>query len=168
MRRLLAAVCFVPALALADEPRPPAELAQLKELVGVWKCEGKARMGGKESPTRAVYTVVPELDAFVYVGRLESPRTATAPAYRGRDIYGYDAGNKMFTAFSVDNTGAWGSMTSKGWEGDKLSWSGKTRVGAGELPVEQTLARKGADQLTITGSQGAGDNTFTWEANCRK
>lgn len=150
--------------AAADQSRPPTELEQLKELIGVWRCEGKSANGGKETRTRATYTVSPELDGFVVVGRMESPRSDAGPAYRGRDIYGYDAGARLFNLFGVDNMGSWSTMSSKGWQGDRMEWAGRSLVAGKEVTLKMSIARKGPREIAITGSQ----DEAAWESTCKR
>ncbi len=149
--------------------KPPAELAELKDMIGVWRCKGKVTIGGREVPSASTYTVIPELDGFVYVGRMEAQKTADLPAYKARDTYGYDSDSRTFSVFSVDNMGGWTTMTSKGWSGDKQEWTGKARTMGRDVEIKLAVLRKGPREIELSGTQGGtGPHPSAWGASCKK
>src|SRR5215470_16389144 len=106
-------------------PKPAAELQQYKMMIGSWKCEGKGTMMGKEMKMTGSYKAAWDLDNNFVIAHFEGKAQGMPGSHKGMDIYGYDAGSKMYTVAGFDNTGGWSHATSKGWEGDKQEWAGK-------------------------------------------
>jgi hypothetical protein len=151
--------------AMMGAPKPAEELQQLKDMVGVWKCEGKTVVGGKEMQDKSTATFMWDLDKFFVSSRMESPKSKDNPSgYKGRAMYGWDPGAKQFVAMGVDNMGGMSMLTSKGWSGDKMEWAGKAKMMGQEMDAKETITKKGPREVMISGSAGP----VTWESNCKK
>lgn len=146
-------------------PKPPAELQQLKDMVGTWKCDGKTTIAGKEMVSKMTARFNWDLDNYFVVAAMDSPKSKDNPTgYKSRATYGYDAGGKQFVAMGVDSMGGMSMLTSKGWDGDKMDWAGKTRAMGQEMDTKETITRKGPREVTISGTSGP----VTWESTCKK
>jgi hypothetical protein len=60
--------------------------------------------------------------------------------------------------------GGFAMAKSKGWEGDKQEWAGKSTMGGKESDIKWTVTRKGDKEVTLVGSAGAD----SWEDHCKK
>ena len=176
MRKLctLLSVGLLSATAYAEDmmgaPKPSDEItAMAKDMVGVWKCDGKMNMAGHEMAQKGKMVFTKELDGHFIVGRYESPKTKENPAgYKGHSMMSYDAATKTYTSVEHDNMGGVGMMESKGWEGDTLTWTGKAKMMGMEMPCKQTITRKGPREVSMTGEMGSGDHAMKWESTCKK
>jgi hypothetical protein len=149
-------------------PKPPEEMAQLKGMLGTWKCDGKFSGGGMEMAMKSKATFTSELDGFAVVGVMESPKSKTSPGYKGRVMYSWDSAAKQFVAAGADNMGGSGHMTSKGWSGDSIEWAGKQSMMGQSEDSKETITKKGDKEVAITGSSGTGDKAAKWEMTCKK
>jgi hypothetical protein len=151
--------------AMMGAPKPPEEMQQLKDMVGVWKCEGKSTVAGKEMRDKATASFAWDLDKFFLSSRMDSPKSKDNPmGYKGRAMYGYDASSKQFVSMGVDNMGGMSMMTSKGWNGDKMEWAGKSKMMGQEMDAKETITKKGPREVMISGTAGP----VTWESTCKK
>jgi hypothetical protein len=172
MRKILAlaSIALLSATAFAEgemqAPKPSEEIKALaKNIVGVWKCDGKSQLEGKEMTFKNKATFTSELGGFVIAGQYEfSPKKVMA-----RDMVGYDAGTKTFTRATYDAFGGILVSTSKGFEGGVMTWTGKgTQMG---MPTEetQTTTQKSGNEVVITGTQkGPGPQNTSYELTCKK
>ena len=150
-------------------PRPPEEMQQMKDMVGVWKCEGKTTVGGREMADKSTATFMWDLDKFFISARMDSPKSKDNPTgYKGRTMFGYDTGAKQFVSMSVDNMGSMSMMTSKGWSGDSMEWAGKSKMMGKDMDAREKVTRKGPREVTLSGGVGSGAEGVTWEATCKK
>ena len=150
-------------------PKPAAELQQLKIMVGTWHCDGKGDMNGAPMSMKSTYRVALELDNFWLVGKLEGAKSKEMPTgYRSVDYYNYDVGSKMFVTASFDNTGAWSMATSKGWEGDKMEWTGKTHMMGMDADTKLVITKKSDKEVALVGSTTAQGFSEKMEITCKK
>ena len=150
-------------------PKPTAELDQLKMMVGTWHCDGKGNMNGKDMAMKSTYRVADKLDKFWLVGELEGAKSKEMPVgYKSIDFYNYDVGSKQFVMASFDNTGAWYNATSKGWEGDKMEWTGKARMMGMDADTKTTITKKNDKEVSLVGSTTAPGFKETMEITCKK
>lgn len=150
-------------------PKPPEELQQLKDMVGVWKCEGKTTIAGREMADKSTATFMWDLDKFFVSARMDSPKTRENPiGYKGRTMFGYDTGAKQFVSMGVDNMGGMSMMTSKGWSGDSMEWAGKAKMMGKEVDVREKVTKKGPREVSLSGGVGSGPEAVTWESTCKK
>lgn len=155
--------------AMMAAPKPAEEMKQLKDMVGVWKCEGKMVMGGKEIPEKSGATFTWDLDKHFLSARYDSPKTKENPTgYKGRVMYGWDPVAKQFVAMGVDNMGGISVMTSKGWSGETMEWTGKTKAMGKEHDAHQKVMKTGPREVALSGGMGSGAEAMTWESTCKK
>jgi hypothetical protein len=151
-------------------PKPSEEITKMaKDMVGVWKCDGKMTMNGKEQKDTGKMVFTSELDGHFIGSRYESPKSKENPAgYKGKGMMGYDAASKTYTSVGHDNMGGMMMMTSKGWEGDTLTWTGKGKMMGMELENKETVTKKGPREVQVTGTSTGGGMTMSWESTCKK
>ena len=153
----------------ADMMAPAPELQQLKDMVGVWKCEGKFSMGGKEMQDKSKMAWSWDLDKQFMAGTMTSEKSKDNPnGYKGKIFIGYDPGSKMFQQVALDSMGAVSMGQSKGWEGDTLKWSNKMKMMGMAMEGTETITRKGPREVHVSGSAGTGPQAMTWESTCKK
>src|ERR1044071_5239997 len=107
--------------AMAGPPKPAPEMKQLEYFNGNLKCEGKmfATPMGPEHATKSTASGKTDLDGFWVHVRVEEKKTKDSPVpLKGNFLMNHDG--KKISAVWTDNFGAWGPMTSTGWEGDKI------------------------------------------------
>ena len=149
--------------------KAPAEMDAMKGMVGTWKCEGKMSGGGMDMPIKSTYKVAWEMDNMWLVGHVEGAKSKAMPrAYKGTDYYTYDPSTKDYVMLSLDNFGMWGRSTSKGWEGDKASWTGKAKMMGMEADTKTTVTRKGDKEVALEMSETGGGQTSTVSITCKK
>ena len=146
-------------------PKPAPELtAMIKEMSGVWKWERKITMMGKQLTTRGKTTSTVELDGWVLSSKVDIAKSKDIPTgMRLLGFMSYDPGAKLFTQTLYDSFGGVMTMTSKGWEGDVQHWTGKTKMGEGDVEVKETVTRKGPKELQVVGSAGSGPQAVSWD-----
>lgn len=150
-------------------PKPAAELQQLKMMVGTWHCDGKGNMNGKDMSMKSTYKVAADLDNFWLVGKLEGAKSKEMPiGYKSVDYYNYDAGSKQFVMASFDNMGSWYNATSKGWDGDKMAWTGKARMMGMDADTTLTVTKKGDKEVALSGTTTAPGYKDSMEITCKK
>jgi len=153
----------------ADMMAPAPELQQLKDMVGVWKCDGKFSMGGKETKDTSKMVFSWDLDKHFMAGTYTSEKSKENPnGFKGKSFIGYDPGSKMFTSVGVDSMGAVMMGQSKGWEGDTFVWTNKIKFGGMAMDGKETITRKGPREVNVVGSAGSGPQAMGWESTCKK
>jgi hypothetical protein len=165
-----------PASAAAKPPegmgmpmKPAPEMDQMKGMVGTWKCDGKMSGDGMEMPMKSTYKVGWDMDNMWLVGHLEGAKAKGMPkAYKGLDYYTYDPEKKEFVMLSLDNVGMYGRSTTKGWEGDTTTWTGKAYMGGHESDTKMTITRKGDKEVHLEMSETAPGHTMTGTVTCKK
>ena len=153
-------------------PKPAAELEQLKGLEGNWNCKGKYHagpMGPEKQNIQSTMKVKRDLDGFFYVIRFEEKGTKEHKTpWKSEELWGYQGGR--FTRALYDNFGGSGQLTSPGWEGDKLVWTGETEGAGGKMPTRQTFTRGGPRELSYVLEFGMQGGAFApaIEQTCKK
>lgn len=78
------------------------------------------------------------------VGRVE---LSDGPGVQGglftRELITYDGYTKLYTRAIVTNTGATYLFSSKGWQGDKLIWTGTQHSSSGEVELREEIEHTG-------------------------
>ena len=171
---------FAPAF--ADDPAtkqqamtPPAELDTLKYFVGKWQCNGlqtpPAAISGKEFPTKEKLIYSFALDGFWLDLVGESEKTPGMPlptVGRNQMHIGYDRLTTSFVAFSHNNRGGYALLSSKGWEGDKLMWSG-SMSGLLKYDTRATITRTSAAEYRALFERMEGGKWMTsGTSTCKK
>ncbi len=148
--------------------KAPAEMDQLKGMVGTWRCDGKMSGGGMDMPMKSTNHIAWDLDNMWLVGHIQGAKAKGMPkAYKGLDYYTYDPEKKEFVMLSIDNMGMYARATSKGWEGDNMVWTGKSTMMGHESDTKMTITKKGDKEILLEGSEG-GDHPMTMTITCKK
>jgi hypothetical protein len=148
-------------------PKPSEEIKMLaKTMVGVWKCDGKSQMGGKEMTYKTRTTFTSALDGFYIAGKHEA---APKKKVMASEMIAFDPGTKTFTRTGFDAWGGLETATSKGPEGGVLTWTGKGRQMGMDVEGTQTVTEKGPNEWLVTGTQkGPGPMSISYELKCKK
>jgi hypothetical protein len=170
-----AAPAPAPAPAAAPEgPPPPApELAtNLKDMSGKWKCDGKTPDSAftKAHPMKAEMNLKSDLGGYWYALRYEEKKTKENPKpYVMTGLAGWDPSKKMLVRTDADNMGQVTHLSSKGWEGDKLVWTGEVMGGA-KVQFRDTLTKKSAKEISSLMEMAGPDGKFVTigEMTCKK
>ena len=152
------------------EMKPAAEMEQLKGMVGSWKCSGKVTAMGQEQPSESTMKTAFDMDNYWVMSNMAEKKKAKGPAYKSHDMITYDASQKAFVRFGVDNMGGWSMATSKGWNGDKMEWTGGSKMMGQEFKMTDVIT-KAADgkSFAVSGFLAAGaDKPVQWEMTCKK
>jgi len=136
-------------------PKPPVPnqaVAQLKPLVGSWACTGRTLGPGPEHPTSGSLGFSWLLDGFWLEARYEEPKGSTANPVPLAWIahWGFDEVQEGLTADLVDNIGGDASLSTAGWQGDKLIFEGTVHRFHVQFQARDSFVRHGEDQLLHT------------------
>lgn len=155
---------------MSGPPKPAPELTELaKQMTGAWKCDGKFTMGGHEMKDANKVTFAPELGGFFIGANMQGAKSKENPAgFQGRMMISYNPGTKMFVRYMFDSWGGIAHDTSKGFEGDAMTWTGKTAMAGMEADSKETITKKGPKEVMISGSAGSGPNAMSWDTTCKK
>jgi len=132
-------------------------LDSLAFYVGNWDCKG-TEFATKDTPEKhwtAKVVVAPELDTWLSVKMIGPDDNRTV------EHKGYDPATKTWHHLGVSNGGGWGTMTSKGWDGQRM-------VFAPDNPADHsvtTFTRLGEREYSHGVSEG---NVKIWEKVCSK
>ena len=154
---------------------PADELAShAKFLAGTWRCEGQttplANLG-KPFASKGNITWTLALDNFWLSGSSEGekvPGQPLATVFKGESKVTYDRVAKQFVTFAAGNRGAYTHATSKGWEGDKLVWTGTTS-GLVKADTRTTVTKKGDKEYRVLSERNEGGKWSTaGDETCKK
>jgi uncharacterized protein DUF1579 len=153
--------------------KPAPELSALGYFSGRWGCAGSAPAGpmGPEHATQATASVRIDLGHFWYGFRYEEKKTPKNPTpLSAAGFWGYDVSSKKFIQTGSDSMGGWGTSTSPGWEGDKLTWVGESQMGGQKMSSREIFLKKGPKEFTHTGEgQGSDGKWITMdEETCKR
>jgi hypothetical protein len=125
-------------------PKPGPELDALKPLTGMWTCDGKAPaspMGPAHGFTSTINSKW-ELGNFWLETDYSVKKSKENPmAFNARAWMGYDPTAKHYVFLGVDDKGGGISLTSSGWEGDKLEWTGDGTGPMGKMKTKFTFIK---------------------------
>ena len=163
-----------PRVAAAPRSEPPPQLAQLRLLVGEWRCEGE-RLALASEPGRALrarLSVRAEMEGFWFASHyVEQVPKGGAGGLERHHWWGYRAQDRLLVTSFVGSGGDSGTASSPGWSGDELIFNGSMETGAGErLPWRYILTRHGNqafDDRTEVNRQGEWIPMLT-HASCRR
>jgi hypothetical protein len=151
---VVAALGAVSAAAQQPEiPKPAPEMAQLKFFEGNWSCDGKMPPGpfGPGGAMKGSATIKSDLGGFFQSGSVKGTMTGMPPM-DGMFHTTFDPVAKQFVMIWVDSMGTWAQSTSKGWEGDSMTYAGDTMMVGKKLP--------GRDKFT---KNADGSMRHTWD-----
>ncbi len=127
-------------------PSPAPELDAVgKTMIGTWTCKGEAAESpfGAAHPFIGSLKIARELDGHWYAGYYNEKKSKDNPKpMAGRDMITYDAQAKIFRRAMFDNMGGLAHLSSKGWEGSAMVWTGDMMVAGHKTPVRNTLSKK--------------------------
>jgi len=156
----------------AGPPKPAPEMKQLDLFLGTWKCEGKmlANPMGPEHTVKSTVTGKTDLDGFWVAVRIDEKKTKDSPMpIKGNFQITYDAATKKFQAVWNDNFGGWGQMTSAGWEGDKITFTGEMYGMGQKMGSRDSFTKKSDKEMVHTGEMQAGGKWAPMmEDTCKK
>jgi hypothetical protein len=161
------------AAAAAFAQTKPAELEQLQPFVGTWQCKGTYFKSdfGPEHPFTATIATKWTLEGYWTTTDYKETKTAKNPTpLRGVAYWTYDAAAKKFAGSWADNMGSYEPMTSDGWSGDAMSWTGTMSAGGMTFTARDTFTKKSAHQIDhVFDMQGkSGEWTKIEEDTCRR
>jgi hypothetical protein len=110
---------------------------KLRYFVGVWLATAEDPRTG--SSFTLYYEVKPALDEQWLTGYGESPELGVSI----QDFWGIDPVSGELVRVIFDSQGTFGTVRSKGWEGDTLFFDGETQTPNGAIPVRLTITRHG-------------------------
>jgi hypothetical protein len=96
------------------------------------------------------------------------PGQPLATVFKGEQRVSYDRVAKQFVSFGFGNRGTVTSTTSKGFEGDKLVWSGST-TGLVKADVRATVTKKGDKEYQVVAERNVdGKWSISSDETCKK
>jgi hypothetical protein len=158
------------AVSAQEMPKPAPEMAQLDSWEGTWSCEGTMNPspmgpGGKTTSSVRIYD---DLGGFFQSGTVKSTMAGTPPL-EGMFHTTYDPGMKQFVMMWFDNSGAWAQSTSRGWQGDTMTFEGDQHMGGKTMKGRDRFVRSGTNTLKhVFEMQADGKWTSMGEETCRK
>jgi hypothetical protein len=130
---------------------PPAELAQIEILFGVWNCKGTvfASPMGPEHATQGIARGAMAVGGhWLHMTYDEkASRANPAPGHFGM-YFGYDAAAKKFVESCFDSFGGYCTQFASGWQNDTLTFEGTQTSEGQKLNVRDVFIRKGAGSLS--------------------
>jgi hypothetical protein len=126
-----------------EAPKPGPEVEALKPLVGMWSCDGKA----PESPMGPAHEYKATLNHKLDLGNFwiwqeyKSVKSKDHPAFAAKGWMGWDGANKHYVWAGVDDMGGWISLTSSGWQGEKIEFAGDAMMMTGKTRAKFTATK---------------------------
>ena len=162
-----------PAAAAVVPPPPNEALAKnLKGMEGKWKCDAKYpdTAFGKAHNAKAEFNMKSDLNGYFYTARYEEKKAKDNPTpYVMAQFIGFDPSKSELVRTDMDGIGAITHLTSKGWEGDKMMWSGETMGGPQKLVFKETMTKKSDKEIAIAMELGPeGSAAPLGEIVCKK
>jgi hypothetical protein len=155
-----------------EAPKPYAELDALKPLAGMWSCDGKAPEGpmGPAHAYKATVNHKWDLANFWIWQEYKTMKSKENPmAFSAKGWMGWDNANKHYVWAGVDDMGGWISLTSTGWTGDKMEFSGDAMGMMGKMKAKFTLTKgKTPNELMMETSMETPKGPATWTETCKK
>ena len=134
---------------------PQGQITELDYFVGHWIAEAKDPSTGKTFTLD--YRIEPALRGQWYVGT----GSAAALGLEIHDLWGKDAVTGEIVRTIFDSAKTFGTVRSKGWQGDTLVLEGDAVSAQGRVTVRETIQRKGPDEFHAVWEAKTGD---TWSA----
>lgn len=133
---LLVAVVF--AQAPSQMPKPGPEQKKLAYYAGTWKSEGEMKASPFGPAGKA--TTTDHCEWFMGGFHLVCHSTGRGPigAMKGLGIIGYNAGEKLYTYYGIDNMGM-GSLSKGIVEGNTWTWNGEDKMGGKMIKSRYTI-----------------------------
>jgi hypothetical protein len=128
----------------------PGAMEQLRPLEGRWTCEGQVPRTpyAPAHRTRSAVVISSDLDGFWYSGSVDEQKTPENPrATKARFHWTYDAARRTFRSYQIDNAGGSAVLTSSGWQGDELTWTGDKLMGGSTVPARDVFVKRDAGRI---------------------
>lgn len=156
----------------AGPPPAPELAAELKVFDGKWRCEGSTPDTAytKAHPLKADMSWKRDLNGHWHVMRYDEKKTKENPTpYVMTAFCGFDAQRKVLVRTDIDGLGMVTHLTSKGWQGNVLVWSGETG-GAQKVAFKETVTQRSPAELTSVLEMADGKGAFLviGESTCKK
>jgi len=146
------------------------------DLLNTWSCEIQPAPGATPVPPFR-YTVEPELGGAFLAGRVELQPPDPAQPIITRDSWGFDpvsrdtwgfdpVSREIFRSFRT-REGDFGTLRTRGWEGDRLVLLGEAVFSGQRSPARETLQRTGPSQFNARWEKQTPDGTWTTFSNER-
>ena len=140
---------------------------------GTWKCKGNmlATPMGPGHETAATLKLKRDLGGYWISASYVGKKTKVDPKpFLGQDYITYDGVAKTWNRVMVDGYGGWSTMTSTGWEGDKLVFTGDAMMPGHKMGLRHTITKKGPKEVGSTWEMSMDKKTFTAfvEETCKK
>ncbi len=155
----------------AEAPKPAPEIATLKAFDGNWTCHGDAPASPFGPAHKYTSTVQSHLgmNGFWQSGTIKMPPVAGMPGMQGMYHMTYEPGAKEYVMLWVDDMGGFSKMTSSGWEGDKITFTGEGTMGGQKMMGRDSFTKKADGSLLHTGEmQMDGKWVSMGDETCRK
>jgi hypothetical protein len=172
MKRMMGlVVALLPSLALAQEmPPPAAELSTEKWFVGKWTCEGTQHASpmGPEHKYTAGNDFKMDLGGYWLSYAIDYVKPQKMMFLKG--VATWDPGQKKHVRVDYMVGGSWAQMTTPGWEGDKLVFTGETVMGGKKMSMRHTITKSGDAQFSGLYEVGGPDGKLMplFEESCKK
>jgi len=128
-----------------EHAAPAAALKPLGYFLGRWRCSVKPQPGTPTLP-EFIWTLQPELRGAFLAGRVE-PQVHPPESPWTRDTWGFNPTTGEFFRSFRDIEGGFGTVQSRGWEGDRLVFTGEAVLNGKRMAVRETIQRLGPDRL---------------------
>jgi hypothetical protein len=156
----------------AEEQNLPKQLSVERWFVGDWICEGtqyasQTDSGAKFTDRFSFHMTLRGSWLIYQIDQLKGPVKGKQTLIGSST---WDANAKVHVRRDMNIGGSRVDVTSPGWDGDKLVYTGYMIIGAAKLPVKHTLTKKGDAAydayLEMTGTDG---KPAMWEEeSCKK
>jgi hypothetical protein len=168
------------AAAPAGPPKPAPELVDAsKYFIGNWKCEGTQPAGPWGPGGKATSNVKFKMDMGNFFMVIDGDmKTDSKPPMKMtfKGMNGYDPTTKKMMRTDWDSTGGMATLTSPGWEGDKMVFTGETVMMGQKMKLRHTMTKKSDTEMTsafeTTGPDGKwismGDDTCKKAGGAKK
>jgi len=166
------AATSAPVVSAASLLWPLPELELLKPVTGNWTCDGNVpeSLLGPARKTSSAQKSRNDLDNRWVTGLVIEKSTPENPRPRkGKFHWTWDAVAKRFHGMWIDNTGAWGTYSSPGWQDQKLIWTGDAVHNGEKIQTRDTFESKSSREMTQRSEISVkGQWTLVYEGSCRR
>jgi hypothetical protein len=166
MKKVVALVAALPALASANKPpAPPAAATKpgendLKALVGVWSCAGTSRgAAGAGVAYKARLALKWDLaQSWLAVRReIQAPTPLVVDGWLG-----WDAAGGRFWLIAVDSAGGWLDVGGASWSGPSLALTGAGSVDGKRTPLRYTFTRGKTERDLLVAVESQQPGSANW------
>jgi hypothetical protein len=135
-------------------PKPAPEfLAATKYFLGSWNCDGKMAAGPWGPEMKATSTLGFKLTMNDFYMSIDGDQKIAGPQPMSMSFHGmngWDPMSKKLMRNDYDSTGGYVALSSPGWEGDKIVFSGEGMMMGKKMKMRHTMAKKGDAEFVST------------------